>query len=176
MKVEKVQLAPFFQATSHFSANTESMAPFIKETGRFGLNSDENRVYQESIAKAGSYLESLKKGRRTLFLGTGEFMYLPMKLASLMGGGVSFQSTTRSPIYIKNRDGYGARYGLTFPSPEDPEVTHFVYNIPPGYYDELFLFFEREVEDQRLRPLLEKLAETKISSVKLVFCSKVRGD
>ncbi|MGG3470196.1 phosphoribosyltransferase family protein [Neobacillus pocheonensis] len=170
--IEKVQLTPYFTSSSLNDGNNS----FIKETGRFGLNSTENQTAHQRMVDAVKYLREKRTGNTTLCLGTGEFMYLPMKLSAAMGSGVSFQSTTRSPIYIQNLEGYGARYGLTFPNPEDHAVTHFVYNIPPGYYDEVFLFFEREVEIECLQPFLDELELLQIKSVKFVFFSNARGE
>ncbi|WP_235714586.1 phosphoribosyltransferase family protein [Neobacillus dielmonensis] len=175
MTVEALDLEAFFIPTEFSSIKQENSALFINETGRFGLSSLENQLLHETIVRAGQYLSSYRNGRRTLCLGTGEFIYLPMKLAAEMGSGIFFQSTTRSPIYVANEVGYGARYGLAFPSPEDNDVAHFVYNIPPDHYDELFLFFEREPSLKALEPFLQELAKTKIKSVKLVSCSKERG-
>ncbi|MGG1674708.1 phosphoribosyltransferase family protein [Neobacillus sp. NRS-1170] len=173
MSIEEVRLAQYFTSSPFHDRNN---VPYINETGRFGLNSAEHLANQQKMAEAAKFLKEKRSGQNTLCLGTGEFMYLPMKLAAAMGKGVSYQSTTRSPIYIEDREGYGARFGLTFPNPEEWDVTHFVYNIPPGYYDELFLFFEREVEIKNLQPFLDALAPLQIESVKLVFFSNARGE
>jgi hypothetical protein len=98
-------------------------------------------------------------------------MYLPMRLAAEMGSGVYYQSTTRSPIYIENEEGYGAKFGVNFPNPENEIIPNFVYNIPPNHYDELFLFFEREVSKEKLEPLIEKLGELAFQTIKIVFFS-----
>ncbi|WP_286228940.1 phosphoribosyltransferase family protein [Neobacillus mesonae] len=174
IKIEMTHLESFF-TSSGFSSNTRP-ASYIQESGRFGLNSMQNQELEQKAFQAAAFLRQKRKGKRTLCLGTGEFMYLPMKIAAEMGMGVYYQSTTRSPIYIENREGYGARYGLSFPNPEEPEVRHFVYNIPPGFYDELFLFFEREVELKNLEPFFEDLKKTNINLVNLVFFSKSRGE
>lgn len=172
VSVEKLQLAPFFSSAGFFSANGVTDVPFIEETGRFGISSIENMSLQKKAAEAALLLKENRSGERTLCLGTGEFMYLPMKLAAMMGEGVFYQSTTRSPIYVENKLGYGARYGGAFPNPEDHHVSHFVYNIPPGFYDEIFLFFEREVDLENIQPFLKVLAPLRIPSVKLVYFSK----
>lgn len=170
MSIETVDISSFFTITP-VSSITGTIS-FIQETGRFGLSSEENADLHQKASRAAAFLKEKREGTCTLCLGTGEFMYLPMKIAAEMGEGVSYQSTTRSPIYIENIEGYGARHGLAFPNPEEPEVQHFVYNIPPGYYEELFLFFEREPELKNLKPFLEELKKTEISSVKLVFFFK----
>ncbi|MFF2450420.1 phosphoribosyltransferase family protein [Neobacillus sp. NPDC058068] len=176
LSVELLQLADFFTATTGASINPLNNAAYIKETGRFGLRSHENIALDDKVSAAASILKQNRTGGKTLCLGTGEFMYLPMRFAAQMGSGVYYQSTTRSPIYVENKEGYGARYGGGFPNPEDPAVTHFVYNIPPGHYDELFVFFEREVKYENMQPLLKELGKFEIRSIKLVFFSKVRGE
>jgi hypothetical protein len=170
--IEKIHLAPFFTSSSLVSINQANKCTFIKETGRFGLNSAENDDLQQKIAHVAAILKEKQHSVKTLCLGTGEFMYLPMRIAAEMGSGISYHSTTRSPIYINNQNGYGARYGLSFCNPEDTSVSHFVYNIPPRYYDEIFLFFEREAELVNYHSLFTELEKLQLQSVKLVFFSR----
>jgi hypothetical protein len=68
------------------------------------------------------------------------------------------------------------RYGVSFPNHEDSEISNFVYNIPPDYYDDLFLFFEREVELENLERFLKELKKTKIKSIKIVFFARKGRD
>nr|WP_263326006.1 phosphoribosyltransferase family protein [Neobacillus sp. Marseille-Q6967] len=168
--IEFLSLSNFFKASA-FSSFTMSGTPFIKETGRFGVESDENQFLHKQISEAACYLKEKRIGNKTLCLGTGEFMYIPMKIASELGRNVFYQSTTRSPVHIENLPGYGARYGIHFLNPEEPSVSHNVYNIPPGDYDELFVFFEREPDKNNLQNMIEQLEWTEIKSVKIVFCS-----
>ncbi len=165
-------LSDLFESTN-FTSNKQ--APFIAETGRFGVESNANKVLHNKISEAASVLRKQRTGRYTLCLGTGEFMYIPMKIAAELGRNVFYQSTTRSPIYIKNHQGYGAKYGIHFPNPEDHKVSHYVYNIPPSEYDELFIFFERETALENLQPLLEQLEKLQIKSIKIVFFSHEQG-
>lgn len=143
--------------------------PYVKESGRFGLNTADQAKLEEALKVIGSYLSGKREGVNTLCLGTGEFMYIPMKLAALMGDGIKFHSTTRSPIYIRNEENYGAQYGFSFPNPEDKNMAQFVYNIPEGRYDELFLFLEREVPCEALEPLIGHIKQTNILDIKVVF-------
>ncbi|MFC0415343.1 phosphoribosyltransferase family protein [Cytobacillus solani] len=143
--------------------------PFSTETGRFGLSAGSNKLIDQSLEEIGQFLATVRTGKKVLCLGTGEFMYVPMKLASYMGQGVSYQSTTRSPIYIENHKQYGAKYGIAFPNPEDWGIKQFVYNIPPNEYDQLFVFFERAVSMDKLQPMLNELMKAKIPEIKVVF-------
>jgi hypothetical protein len=171
-QIERIYLPSLFEEAKVSSISTNgsvNSTPFLNGTGRFGILSDVNRQNQDKILEAALFLTKKRSGKHSLCLGTGEFMYFPMKIAAGMGDGISYQSTTRSPIFVKNVTGYGAEYGLAFSNPEDQDIAHFVYNIPPGFYDELFLFFEREVEDEQLLPLLKELEKTQIESIKLVY-------
>jgi hypothetical protein len=171
--IEVISLSSYFKNTGLSAlSNQQTHAPFIEETGRFGISSDRNSSLHQQIIDAGNYLLQKRIGTKTLCLGTGEFMYIPMKLASEMGDQVLFQSTTRSPIHIAKVEAYGARYGMNFSNPEDETVAHFVYNIPPNEYDEVFIFFEREVSKERLQPLLKQLEKLQIKSIKIVFFSQ----
>ncbi|MEH7093377.1 phosphoribosyltransferase family protein [Neobacillus vireti] len=169
--IEVVHLGSYF-TSSRFSSRYQLIGlPYLNETGRFGLKSLENFLVHQRISKASEFLRQKRSGVRTLCLGTGEFMYLPMRLAAEMGRGVYYQSTTRSPIYIKNEEGYGAKFGVNFPNPENENIPNFVYNIPPNHYDELFLFFEREVSKEKLEPMIEELGELAFQTIKIVFFS-----
>lgn len=167
VSAELLHLSSFFTTVHRYG-----QVPFIEETGRFGLRSEENQSVHQKLSAAASFLKQKRSGEKTLCLGTGEFMYIPMKLAAAMGNGVFYQSTTRSPIFIQDQEGYGAKYGVAFPNPENQTIANFVYNIPTGHYDEVFVFFEREVEDENLRPLLKELGKIQLKSVKLVFFSE----
>ncbi|WP_260871551.1 phosphoribosyltransferase family protein [Bacillus sp. X1(2014)] len=174
--VEWIDLSPFFSNTTLSVDNPMNQSAFIHETGRFGLSSSDNNYLHQKASLAAAVLNQKRSGQRTLCLGTGEFMYLPMKLASLLGSGILYQSTTRSPIFIENKVGYGARFGESFPNPEDLSITHFVYNIPPGFYDELFVFMERKVESESIQPLLKELEKLRIKMIRLVYFSNNRGE
>ncbi|MBI2373376.1 MAG: phosphoribosyltransferase domain-containing protein [Deltaproteobacteria bacterium] len=78
---------------------------------------------------------------RILVLGTGEFLYLPFKLAQRLeveGHDVTFQSTTRSPIVvaadihtkIELRDNY------------DASIPNYLYNVARGQYEVVVVCYE----------------------------------
>jgi hypothetical protein len=167
--MEVVSLSAFFEKEA---VGIDHRTPYIKETGRFGIESKNNLALYQKISDAANVLRQHRTGSKTLCLGSGEFMYIPMKLAAEMGKNVFYQSTTRSPIYIQNNKGYGARHGISFPNPENQDVIHFVYNIPPGEYDEIFVFIEREVSAENLRPFLKQVEKLQLNSIKIVFFSK----
>ncbi|WP_250279252.1 phosphoribosyltransferase family protein [Frankia sp. Cppng1_Ct_nod] len=78
---------------------------------------------------------------RVLVLGTEELMYTPLRIGSaldeILPGEVVYHSTTRSPVYPIDAEGYAIRCALTFPAPDDPERVSRVYNVRPGLYDDI---------------------------------------
>lgn len=151
--------------------------PYLAETGRFGLTSERNQhintIAQGAATKLITY--RISTGKPTLCLGTGEFMYLPMLIASYMGENVLYHSTTRSPIHPHVETGYGAQNKFVFANHEDPQVTNYLYNIPFNTYQDVFLFIERDVPMSRLQPTVDALLQTGIEQLYLVVCSSKNG-
>ncbi|MED1747672.1 phosphoribosyltransferase family protein [Bacillus zhangzhouensis] len=174
-------LQSFFRQVPYSLSHATNLAghtPYIHETGRFGLNEADTEAIDQAAAEAGLKLKKERKGKLTLCLGTGELMYVPMRLAAHMGDGVLFHSTTRSPIHPVEKDGYAVQNGFAFMSPEDARIQHYVYNIPKDQYDDVFLFFEKKVSQGALLPLVHLFAERHVKHVHIVTLSdevKVNG-
>ncbi len=168
-KIKKHYLDEF---TSFPFFSSFNPTPYIEATGRFGLARDKWEEIKSQIAKAGHRLKQTRMGTRTLCMGTGEFMYIPFQIASHMGPGVYVQSTTRSPIQPKKKPHYAVQNGWEFASPDDPEIRNFMYNIPADFYDEVYLFLEREIPIERLTPLYQTIADTGIQWIHQVICSR----
>jgi hypothetical protein len=127
----------------------ESIEGYSKSTGRFGLSSQDNpKIFEEMRSTS----EVLKKERTTgncLCIGTGEFIYLPCSISSLLGDNVYFHSTTRSPVHARNIDSYGNKNKVTFQSPEDETITNYLYNIPDNFYEQVFFFSEKPLTKEK---------------------------
>ncbi|MDQ7096882.1 phosphoribosyltransferase family protein [Desulfosporosinus sp. PR] len=155
---------------SQDSLGDQNPIPYLKLTGRFGLNTHEQQTSWHLAQKLGRVLKTNRQGSVTLCLGTGEFMYFPMLVSAYMGDGVLFHSTTRSPIYTNSQGGYAIREGCAFRSPEDPGLINYMYNLPENYYDEVFVFLEREVSRERLTPLVRMFHDKGIPRLVFVIC------
>ncbi|MEZ2718212.1 phosphoribosyltransferase family protein [Niallia circulans] len=141
---------------------------YLKDTGRFGIYTEEGT--DEWIKQAAKVLKKKRVGT-SLCVGTGEFMYIPMKLASFMGEDISYQSTTRSPIYPNDEEHYGAQTAYCFANPKDLEIVNYLYNIKPNQYDDIFLFFERNVKEDSLKELLTALKAVQVKKINVVYFS-----
>ncbi|ADO54990.2 phosphoribosyltransferase family protein [Paenibacillus polymyxa] len=164
--------ASAFERVSHSSLSTDGYAnttPYLKYTGRFGLQSADNPALDAEITRTAERLNQLRSGQRTLVMGTGEFMYIPMRIAAELGPDVYYQSTTRSPVYPHREEEYGVACGVTYPSPEDSTVGNFIYNVEPGQYDEIFVLLERESDPERMKPMLDALSCLGCDKVHVVY-------
>ncbi|TKH43801.1 phosphoribosyltransferase [Paenibacillus terrae] len=167
-----------FERVVHSSISTDgyaNQAPYLKYTGRFGLQSADNIALDAEITRTAERLKKLRSGQRTLVMGTGEFMYIPMRIAAELGPNVYYQSTTRSPVYPHREEGYGVVCGVPYPSPEDGTVRNFIYNVDPGQYDEIFVLIERESDAQRMKPMLDALNRLGCDQVHVVYFNRLTG-
>lgn len=146
--------------------DTICYTPYFIGSGRFGLSKDVDVSIRTKLASEQRTFEQLRRGNKTLVLGTGEFMYIPMRIAALLGDGVSYHSTTRSPIYA-HRDSYIYNQ-YTFESPEHAGVQNYVYNIPMKHYDDAFIIIERVTSERALQQLIDALSIAHIPHITII--------
>jgi hypothetical protein len=149
-------------------------APFLLETGRFGITSDQKNDVDHLISYCEESIRPNMLSGNILCLGTGEFMYVPMRIAAELGESVFFHTTTRSPIHVVDQDDYAIRSGLKFPSPDNQNEFLYVYNIPQGFYEQLFIFFERDYNPQLIMPMINQFKTRGIQNITCIFlCESV---
>lgn len=145
---------------------------YLKHTGRFGLTAEESLVLDAEVGQAAAFLREHRTGSKVLCMGTGEFMFIPMRVAAELGDDVWYQSSTRSPIHPDSSSQYAVNTAYPFISPEHADVMNFMYNIPNGYYDEMFLFMEREVAGAQMEELNKVLLSLGIQRIHIVYFSR----
>ncbi|OQY09015.1 MAG: hypothetical protein B6I28_03740 [Fusobacteriia bacterium 4572_132] len=137
---------------------------YIEFTGRFGIDSKINKKIEDVSKKVAEKIDG--KERKKLVLGVGEFMFLPLKIASFMNGEVYFHSTTRSPILAKKKCDYAIQSKFVMYNIYNSTVKEFLYNIPEDYYDSVYIFYERyssKKEVDKMKKELEKIGIKKIN-------------
>ncbi|WDV45597.1 phosphoribosyltransferase family protein [Clostridiaceae bacterium M8S5] len=150
---------------------------YLRFTGRFGIDSIDNNKIDNISRICGENLKNIRTGSKTLCLGTGEFMYIPMLIASYMGEGVLYHSTTRSPVYPSDDIGYALQNKYTFQSMKDSNIENYVYNIPQNYYDDIFIFIEREGLNLSTDTLIQAMKKTGAKTIYIVtHAMRRRGD
>ncbi|HEY9061690.1 MAG TPA: phosphoribosyltransferase family protein [Pseudobacteroides sp.] len=145
--------------------------PYLKHTGRFGINSRDQKNLVNGINELSKHIKTSIMGDKILFLGTEEFMFIPLLISSCIDKEIYYHSTTRSPIFPSQAEGYPISNRFMFDCPPNPSVTNFVYNIPYGFYDELYIFFERGFDNSGINSLMKVIGELGIRKVTVVFCS-----
>ena len=153
----------------------KNVSPYLLLTGRFGLSTPDNQEILPLAREIGEKLKCDRQGEKTLCLGTGEFMYFPMLVSAYMGKGISFHTTTRSPIYSFAKPEYGIQNGFSFENPDELSITNYVYNVPHKYYDEVYVFFEREVANERLTSMIKAFRESGIPRLVIIYCTSSKG-
>ena len=162
----------YFEDFVKFGKSSTTL-PYLNYTGRFGLSTSEYTLEQQTLASCSQILKNMRHSEKTLCLGTGEFMYLPMLLSSQMGKGIYFHSTTRSPIYSNRYDrDYPIQDAYHFKDFYDNETDFYLYNIPTSQYKEAFIFFERDIDNIQLEKIKLLFSNTTINRIVLVVFSK----
>jgi hypothetical protein len=171
-RIRSISLAEYFDHLGYSSVNSMgdvNREPYLKLTGRFGMSAQESDALDGSISSAAACLKEYRTGKSTLCLGTGEFMYIPMRIAAEMGEGIFYQSSTRSPIHPFEQKEYAVKNKFAFHSPDDPAVPYYFYNVPKGVYEELFVFIERPSGPDALKSYEKALLSTGIPQIKIVL-------
>jgi len=171
LAVNYLYLDKYFKNKVNVFSQGFANVPYLKNTGRFGISFTEEKALLTISEQIAAYLKKYRNGK-TLCLGTGEFMYIPMLISLFMGENIFFQSTTRSPIYHSNEENYGVKNVYKFISPDDNKLENFFYNVDYGDYDDIFIFFEREKDKNNLSSFLNQIKKLGIANIFLVFCSK----
>ncbi len=142
--------------------------PYLVATGRFLLTSNQHVAQKKSLQAIAKQLQELRTNGPALVIGTGEFMYVPMQIASYLGNGVYFQSTTRSPIYCTDDLGYTITEKIAFESPENNGVTNYLYNLQSLSYTELFFIVERIASKEVVARVVKALQEATNAKVYVI--------
>lgn len=144
---------------------------YLKDTGRFSVNpfthNTENIIFELTEVINNVFTEKKLSDKNILFVGTEELIYIPMKIASNFDNAF-YQSTTRSPIYASNTPQYGVKNSIEFSNPYDLTTSNFLYNINNGFYDSMFIFFEKSISNAGLDEFKEKIKQFEFNNIYLI--------
>lgn len=148
----------------------QNNADYLQQTGRFMMAAEDYN--HEAIKQLATELKEHCTNGKTVVIGTGEFMYIPMQIAAELGDDVYFHATTRSPIHVEKAP-YTITQKLCFDSPENSGVENYLYNLATYKYEQAFVFVERAKDIQALQSLKNALAMTNIPKIMIVVLSGV---
>lgn len=118
---------------------------YLLHTGRFGVEFNEIQALESKCKYIANRLQGLiGYNEKILVLGHGENIYIPCRIASYIKGDVYFKSTTRSPIYCENSDGYPIKEKHVF---YHKGVKYYFYNKSEieEKYDKVILITEDDL-------------------------------
>ncbi|MER6283611.1 phosphoribosyltransferase [Streptomyces sviceus] len=144
----------------------------LPDGGRHGFT-PRHRIRLESAlpAMAARLAEALPQdAHRVHVLGFEELMYAPLRLARELeqvaeGVGVTYSTTTRSPVLAVDDPGYAIRTRLTFPAhdnPADGPGDRYAYNVAGADFDAVVVVVDSTADTPELHApdgLLARLAE-----------------
>ncbi len=134
-----------------------------------GINAEERGLMHIIANSVADYIKPALKGTKRAFIGSGEFMYLPLLVCDHMDGENYFNATTRSPAIPFNDEGYGIKTAIEFVCPYDMERTEYLYNCNVKQCDEIVLFFENSVCEENLYSMLSELDKLGYTYKHIVF-------
>lgn len=143
---------------------------YLKYTGRFGIQREDIKELNSLIKREAKKINSLieNKNEKVLFLGTEEFMNIPLELASNIDSeNISFFATTRSPIISINDSNYPINSRVDLRSTYNSEVVNHLYNIDKTRYDKCFLFLETQIlnNNENIVDVISKNINSKVVNI-----------
>jgi len=143
---------------------------YVKYTGRFGLNKIEQKKLKDIVKRESKKLSIEDKNAEVLFLGTEEFMYIPMLFAKYCQGNIYYYSTTRSPIINIDKNDYPIKSKFELSSLYNKKVKNYLYNIDKKHYKECFLFVEFNEDKKVFEEIINIFKQTSIEKLNIVCC------
>lgn len=141
---------------------------YLKHTARFGINKSDQRNLKKDVSRLSSKLD-IKEDEEVLFLGTEEFMYIPMCFAMKFKNS-RYHSTTRSPILEFDIDNYPIKTKFKHNSLYNEDIANYVYNIDRYNYKKCFLFCEINLDKSRFKEIIDIISSSNIKELNIVIC------
>ncbi|EGT4581561.1 hypothetical protein DFQ48_12780 [Clostridioides difficile] len=152
---------------------------YVKYTGRFGINRREQFRLKEIVKRESKKItmaskESLKNEKeKILFLGTEEFMYIPMLFAKEKENqyDIYYHSTTRSPIINIDKKYYPIKSKFMLKSFYNIDIQNYIYNIDKHNFSKCYLFVELNKSENSYLEFIDIIKKTSIKELTIVCCS-----
>ncbi|GAB2886876.1 phosphoribosyltransferase [Nocardioides pacificus] len=136
----------------------------VREGGRHGFTPADEAALERAAEATAAELSGLV-GDRVLVLGTEELMHAPLMVADALqrrheSATVRFSSTTRSPVQVRDSDGYAVRSGIAFGSHDrDADAgERFAYNVASERWSDIVVVLDAPSWSAGVSGLLEQLA------------------
>ena len=142
-------------------------------SARQGIDCDQRDSMHKLANSITQQMSTKLKGNKRSIIGTGEFMYLPMKCAEQLPGINLCNATTRSPIIPNDDENYGVKRALQFAAPHDGNRVEYLYNVNNDQCDEVLVFIESIIPQAQLSSLLMAIDTANYQYKHVVFCKGI---
>lgn len=118
---------------------------YLLNTGRFGVDFSEIELLEKQCKDTANKIQKfINENNKILVLGHGENIYIPCRIATYIQGNIYFKSTTRSPIYCEDKEGYPIKEKHVF---YHKGVKYYFYNKSniEKQYDKVILITEDDL-------------------------------
>lgn len=142
-EVIKVHILDRINVKTGYKNQEES---FLSDTGRFGVTFDNINHLEEKCLETAKFIQGiLGDYEKLLVVGHGENIYIPSRVANYLNGEVYFKTTTRSPIYCCDKEGYPIKQKHVFCH---KGVKYYFYNKDEieTNYDKVLLLTEDDLD------------------------------
>lgn len=165
MKNKNIRVNYMYMDIDKYNQNKK----YLKYTGRFGIDKKEQNNLLDKI-KAESFKLNIDPKKKILFLGSEEFMYIPMLFAKqFKGENIYYHSTTRSPIVDFDKKGYPIKSKFAHKSLYNKNVVNYVYNIDKYDYNKCVFFCELKKEKESFKEIINIFSNTSIKELDIVM-------
>lgn len=142
---------------------------YLKYTGRFGINKKDQENLLKEVKRESSKI-NIKQDEKVLFLGSEEFMYIPMLFAKqLKEKNIYYHSTTRSPIVDFNKENYPIKSKFIHNSLYNEGIVNYIYNIDKHNYDKCFFFCELNKQKEDFQEIINIISNSSIKELNIVM-------
>lgn len=157
-----------FYKSKHMDKRT-TVEKHFHWTGRFGLTESDQYKLVENAKNEAEVLSKLLKDEKTLCVGTGEFMYIPLLISYFISPDITFKSTTRSPILPYDLPNYPIHSRARFLSLEDGISENYIYNLDSHRVNQVVLFLEKLTNDFYSNSLIKTLERAGVVKLIVVY-------
>ncbi|MCT4585958.1 MAG: phosphoribosyltransferase family protein [Peptostreptococcaceae bacterium] len=157
------------------SIDEEYELSYLVDSGRFLIDFKKEEKLNEKLKTLAQKLKEFRTFEDSLCMGSEEFMYIPMKIASYMGDNIAFQSTTQSPIFPMNKENYGAKNAFKFKNFKNLSNTNYFYNMDTNKYKEVFFFVEGVQKSSHLDDVIKELKRAGFEKINMVLFTSLNN-
>lgn len=146
--------------------------PYFISTGRFTLNGKEQQISESLFQRMGELLNDFLDDSPKMVIGVGEFLYVPLQIARyLPGEEIRVQGTTRFNFDSSTLNHSNKK--ISFMSPLERTITHYLYNLEVDRYDQIIVFVERLRHKTEIDDLVQQLKVLGAKSILVIEMTSI---